>query len=113
CRKVLSIRGLGMRIERPDLHAGDALLEQRLRQLVGAMQEGLEVLVGPLRLAVESPVPGVLSAGGADVAVARARVVGAYPFAARAAEQLIERLLADLAVKVPQREVESRGGARL
>ena len=46
----MSIGRLGVRIERPDLHAGDALLEQRLRQLVGAMQEGVEVLVGPCDL---------------------------------------------------------------
>ena len=46
----------GERIERPDLHAGDALLEQRLRELVGAVQEGVEVLVRALRFSVEAPV---------------------------------------------------------
>ena len=37
----MSARGLGGGVERPDLHAGDALLQERERQLVGAVQEAL------------------------------------------------------------------------
>ena len=52
---VLAVAALGREVERPDLHAGDALLQQRLGQFVGAVQETLEVLVGPALLA-DAPV---------------------------------------------------------
>src|SRR6185295_4690635 len=77
------------------------------------MQECVEVFVRALRLPIQAPVLRALPAGGADVAIARAGIVGAHPLAACAAEQLIERLLGHLAVEIPQREVECRRRARL
>src|SRR6202035_3769116 len=44
-RDVLTRGRLGSRVEWPDLHAADSLLDQALGQLVGAMQERVEVLV--------------------------------------------------------------------
>src|SRR6185503_21338040 len=110
---VLAVARLRERIERPDLHARDSLLEQRLREVVGAMQERVEVLIGPLRFSVEAPVLRALSTGASHVAVAGAGVVGAHALAARAAEHLVERLVDDLAVEVPKRDIERRSGARL
>ena len=43
---VVAAPALGREVERPDLHAGDALLEQAVRQLVGPVQERIEILVG-------------------------------------------------------------------
>ena len=75
---VEAARRLGGVVERPDLHAGDALAEQALGQLVGAVQERVEVLVrpGPVVLR-QAPVVGQLAAVLAHVAVAGAGVVGA------------------------------------
>ncbi len=69
-------------IERPDLHPGDALEEQVAGQLVGVVEERIEVLVRPL-VPAEAPVHHGLAALVADVAVARARVVRADRVAAR------------------------------
>ncbi len=52
---VVAARALGGEVERPDLHARDALLEQALRELVGAVEEGVEVLVGPSSRACGRP----------------------------------------------------------
>ena len=54
---VRAIGGLGVGVERPDLHAGDALVEQAFSQLVGPVDERVEVLVRSLRFAVgQAPV---------------------------------------------------------
>src|SRR5512145_218047 len=84
-----------------------------MRELVGAMQESVEILVRPLGFPIEPPVLRALAAGGADVAVAGASIVGADRIAARTAQHLVERLVAHFAVQIPERDVERRGGARL
>ena len=99
-------------IEWPDLHGVDALLEQRLRELVGPVEEGLEVLVGAV-LPFQPPVRAALLPRIPDVAIARAGVVGTDRFAARTAQHLVELLAAHLAVEVPQRDVEGRDGPGL
>jgi hypothetical protein len=77
------------------------------------VKEGVEILERAFGFAIQAPVPSALAARGADVAVARAGVVGTHAAAARAPEHLVKRLAAHLAVQVPQRDVEGRGGARL
>ena len=44
---VHAVRRAGGKVERPDLHRRDSHLEQRRGELVGAVQEGIEVLVAP------------------------------------------------------------------
>src|SRR5688572_16909825 len=102
-----------MWVERPDLHASDALLEQRLREFIGAVQESIQVFVRPARFSIEAPVLRALPARGADVAVPRTGVVRADRVAARATENLIERLAGELAEEVPERDVEGGRSARL
>ena len=78
---------LGREIERPDLHRRDALLEQGLRQFVGPVQKGVQILVGAGRRSrINAPVAGLLAALGADVAVAGAGVVDADLIVREAAE---------------------------
>ena len=109
------VRGLRVLVERPDLHAGVALALQRERQLVGAVEEGVEVLVRPAgrRCSGQAPVRGRLHRLRPHVAITGTGVVDADPVAAFAAEQLIERLPRRLAEEVPQRDVDRRGGADL
>src|SRR3712207_1893413 len=38
---VIAVAALGGEIERPDLHAGNALLQQRMRQIIGVVQKRL------------------------------------------------------------------------
>src|SRR6266850_7560678 len=99
-------------VERPDLHRGDALLEKRLRELVGAVQERVEVLVRTFGSA-QAPVRAGLLTRVADIAIAGAGVVGADRVAARAPKDLVERLVAELAVEVPERNVERGHSTRL
>ena len=86
------------------------------RERPGVVQEPVEVLVGPGRGWLGVPVrdrqPGGLRHA-ADVAVAGAGVVGADPLARGAAEQLVDRLAADLAEEVPERDVDRRAAALL
>ena len=42
---VDAVVGLGGKVERPDLHGRNPLGEKILRQLVGAMQEAVEIVV--------------------------------------------------------------------
>ena len=109
---VVAARGLGRRVERPDLHAGDALLQQRERHLVGAVQEAFQVLVGA-GVVAQAPVLDLLQAGVADVLVAGAGVVGADALAGAAAQELDHGLVGGLAPQVPERDVDRRGGAGL
>src|SRR5688572_31476551 len=74
------------------------------------MQERVEVLVGSV-FRLQAPVGARLLPGIADVAVAGTDVVGADRLPARAAEDLVEGLAADLAVQVPEGDVEGRDGA--
>ena len=96
-------------VERPDLHSRDALLQQAVRQLVGPVEEGVEVLPGAFGRSVEPPVVGPPVRAAAHVAVARAGVVGADPVPAQAPQQLVDRLPGRLAEEVPERDVH--GGA--
>ena len=50
-RDVLAAVLASANVERPDLHRRDALGEQALGQLVGPVQEGVEILVGPVGVA--------------------------------------------------------------
>ena len=105
---------LGVRVERPDLHPGDALGEEVAGKLVRSVEERVEIFVRALGLgARESPVHDGLAALVADVAVAGARVVRADRIAARAAEDPVQRLPDRLAAEVPQRDVDRRGGTHL
>ena len=47
---VEAVVGFRRRVERPDLHRRDPLVEQFLRQFAGAMQEAVEVVVDALPL---------------------------------------------------------------
>ena len=104
-------RALGQRIERPDLHRAEALGQQALGQLVGALGEGDLVIIGTLRAVVRADLPARDRAG--VVVVARAGVVGADAIAARPAQQLMDRLLHRLAEDVPQGEIDHRRRAHL
>ena len=95
-------------IEGPDLHPRDALLEEALRELVGPVEEGVEVLVGAFRLPLEPPVVRPPVGAAPDVAVARAGVVGADPLPREPAQQLVDRLPGGLPEEVPERDVHRR-----
>jgi hypothetical protein len=103
---------LGREVEGPDLHRRNALLEQRVRELVGAVQEGVEVLVRAF-LAVETPILGELALGAAYVAVAGAGVVGPDLRPRETAQELVDRPAGRLAEQVPERDVDRRGAAQL
>ena len=71
---------LGIGVERPDLHAGDALLQQAQRQLAGPVEKGVEILIrslGLVRHLRQSPVADLLLGAVSHVAVAGAGVVDA------------------------------------
>jgi hypothetical protein len=104
-----ALRGV---VERPDLHAGDALLQQGVGEVVGAVEEGVEVLVGAGRR-VQAPVAGQLALAAAHVAVAGAGVVGADLLAREAAQALVDRLAGGLAPQVPERDVDRGEAAHL
>ena len=76
----MTTRFLGVRVERPDLHARDTLREQALGQLAGPVEESIKVFVWPLGCLSgflgQSPVAHLLAGCLAHVAVARAGVVG-------------------------------------
>ena len=103
---------LGRDVERPDLHPGDALLEQRQCELVGAVQERVEVLVGAGGGA-DVPVGHRLRTRVAYVLVAGAGVVDADRVARASAQHVGDRPAVDLAEEVPQRDVDRRVAARL
>src|SRR5918998_2466964 len=103
---------LGVGVERPDLHAGYALREQVLGELVGAVQEGVEVLVGAFGFR-EPPVAHLLPRLLAHVAVAGAGVVGADPLPTGSAQELVDGLTRSLAEEIPQRYVQGRVAPRL
>ena len=100
-------------IERPDLHAGDALLEQRVGEFVGAVQEAVEVLVGPAC----SPTPQLAT----GLAAARRGCSGSRRRCCRCGcdratcrpAAVADRLADRLAEEVPQRDVDGGVAARL
>src|SRR6185437_3070886 len=115
-RDPLAAARLRVGVERPDLHPGDALLEQAVGEAAGVVQEPVEILVRTGRARIRVPV-GDGKPGGlwhtTDVAVAGARVVRADPVAAGSAEQLVDRLSAHLSEDVPQGDVDCRTPAVL
>ncbi len=105
---------LGREIERPDLHRRDALLEQRMCELVGAMQERIQVLVGPsASRSIDAPVVRLLPAWGTNVSVAGAGVIDANAIVREAAQALMQRLPGCLTEQVPQGDVHSRSSTHL
>ena len=106
---VVAAGGLRRRIERPDLHAGDALLQQRRAP---ARRRGAGSRRGPRRgrrCCRRPQFSTCCRRGVADVLVAGAGVVGADALAGAAAEQLGDRLVGGLAAEVPERDVDRRG----
>ena len=108
---VLAAGLLGRVVERPDLHRRDAFGEQLLGELVGAVQEAVEIVV--VLPGVETVVGGRLALVVLDVLGAGAGVVGADRLPGEAAEQLRDRLARGLAEYVPERDVEGRVAAHL
>ncbi|CCF21430.1 protein of unknown function [Pseudorhizobium banfieldiae] len=105
-RDILAARLFCGCIEGPDLHRGYAVREQRFRQLVGAVQEAVQVVVGGA--SGEAVVCGRLACILLDVFSAGAGVVGADLFAAEATEQLGDRLVRHLAEDIPKCDVKGR-----
>ena len=111
---VAALAGRGIIVEGPDLHAGDALLQQARGQLIGMGQEGLEILIGSLGdRALRVPLAGDLIQPASDIAVAGAGVVGADPVVAEAAQQLMDRLAGRLAEEIPERDIDGGEAAHL
>ena len=100
------------RVEGPDLHARDALVEQGQRQFIRAVQEAVQVLIRSLGLP-HMPIGDGLRARVADVFVAGAGVVDADALARFAAQHLRHRPPGGLAGDVPQRDVHRGCRARL
>ena len=99
----------GGRVEGPDLHGRDALLQQAFGDGVGLGHEAVQVFIGAGRR-IEVPGRDGLDVVRPHIAVARAGVVDALLRAAQPAQHLVHRLLAHLAEQVPQRDVD--GGCR-
>ena len=78
-----------------------------MRELVGAVQERVQILIRP-GAAARAPVRRILPTLGADVAIARAGVVDAHPVVREAAQALIHWLPGRLTVQIPQGDVHRR-----
>ena len=85
-RKRVAARLLRHRVERPDLHRRDAVSQQTRCQLDRFGEKAQMIVAG---------------------------VVGAYPVARGAAEQLVDRLAHHFARQIPQRHIHGRNGAHL
>jgi hypothetical protein len=108
-RDIGAVRSLGICVEGPDFHPGDALLQQAFGQFIGTVQERVQVFVRAGRgLRIQAPVFRRLSGFLAHVAIAGAGVVCADPFARQPAQQLVNGLAGRLAENVPQRDVDGR-----
>jgi hypothetical protein len=110
-RYVEAGRAFGGDVERPDFHAGDPLLQQGMRHLVGTVKEALEILVRPALLA-HMPVCDALGARVANVLVAGAGVVDADGVARAPAQHVADRLAVRLAEDIPQRDIDRGVAAR-
>ena len=101
----------GRAIKGPDLHAGDAILQQGQRQIVRVVQKAVQIVIDAVRTkpVIRGGLPGRLL----DVIGPGAGVVGADLVAGEAAQKLRDRLAGGLAEQVPQRDVERRIAAHL
>ena len=109
---VLAVGLLSGHIEGPDLHARDALRQQRQGQLVGVMKKALQIFIRP-GVVTQAPVRAALVDVAADVLVARAGVVDADGVAALAAQSRVHRHASGFAKEIPQGDVNGRIAARL
>src|SRR5680860_1261013 len=105
----MPIRLLGVGVEWPNLHPGDALFEKAHGQFAGAAEERIEILIRTqTHLRPDPPVFHRLTRLVPHVAIAGACVVNADVIARLAAEKLVERLIGHLAEDVPQCDVDRR-----
>ncbi len=102
----------GRAVEGPDLHGRDALGQQLLGEVVGALEEAVEV-VEPLSGLPDAVVLDPLPLVAAHVDRAGAGVVGADRGTREAAEQLRDGLARELPQDVPEGDVERRVAAHL
>ena len=99
-------------IKWPDLHGGNALVQQRLRKFVGPVEKSVEIVQAEGRAGgVKSPIAGRLGFALAHIMGAGAGVVGADGGPGPAAQKLNNRLAGDFAEQVPQRYINGGGGA--
>src|SRR6185437_10026366 len=98
-RDMRAVRGLGIGIEGPDLHALITLGDEALGERAGIVEEAVKILIGLLLLALrrQAPIADKLLRLGADIAIAGAGIVGADCVAAPPPEQLPDRLTRHLA----------------
>ena len=111
-RDVMATRFFRGVIEGPYLHAIDAHLKQRMRQIIGAVQEGVEILVRPF-IDTEAEISCTLAGAVPDIAIAGAGVVDADFFTNGAAEQLVQRQSRRLTPDIPEGDVDGRTSALL
>ncbi len=102
----------GGTVEGPDLHGRDALGQQILGKIVGALEKAVQV-VEPLRGLSDAVVFEALPLVAAHVDRAGAGVVGADRGTREAAEQLRDGLARKLPQDVPKSDVERRVAAHL
>ena len=104
-RYVVSLAALRGDIEGPDLHARNALFQQGMGKLVGAVQERVQILVVSFRIA-DAPIGDFLSAAVANVPVTGAGVVNANLVARPAAQHVADGLAVSFAEQIPQGDVD-------
>src|ERR1700735_2508653 len=110
----MALGQLGIGVKRPDLHAARPLIEQAPRELVRVVEKRVEIFVAPMgAILVQTPVRDRLCLAATDVSRSGAGVVSADPVARAASQQVIEGQSGRLAAKVPEGDVDGRGGARL
>ncbi len=106
---------LGSKVEGPDLHRRDALLQQGVRELIGAVEEGVQVLIGAAgRRGIDAPVRRSAARRRRVCSDSRRRCCryGCGRATGRPGTGA-NRLARRLAEQVPQRDVHGRGGAHL
>lgn len=112
-RDVLARARLGRGVERPDLHRGDAALQQFRRQFVRPGEKPVEIVVRRARQIGDAVIRGDLPLAAPHVGGAGAGVVGADALPREPAEQLRDRQTGGLTEQVPQRDVEGGVAAGL